>query len=138
MYKATDIAQYILYRGVQLNRSITLMMLQNMLYDIQKESLQLFNRPMFFEIIEAWGNGPFIPKVYYKYAGAGASEIYEFKKPDVEFEIEDKNIIERVMDSYKDDNPWLFKERVNSAYNRALNGDSDKPIIKRDDIKIFG
>lgn len=138
MYKATDIAQYILYRGVQLNRPITLMILQNMLYDIQKESLQLFDRPMFSEIIEAWSNFPVVPKVYYMYAGAGASEIYEFNKPNVEFEIEDKNIIERVMDSYKDDNPWIFKERVDSAYNRALNRDSNKPVIKREDIKRFG
>lgn len=138
MYTAKNIAHYILYRCVELDRSVTVAMLQNMLYDIQRDSLQILDKPMFNDIIEAWGLFPVIPRVYFAYVGAGASEIYEFKKPNVEFEAEDIDIIENVIESYKNDNPWIFKQRYNSAYNKAREKGSKKPVIRWEDIKEFG
>lgn len=138
MYTAKNIAHYILYRCVELNRPVTVAMLQNMLYDIQRDSLQILDKPMFNDIIEAWGLFPVIPRVYFAYVGAGASEIYEFKKPTTEFEVEDRDIIENVIESYKEANPWIFKQRHDSAYNRARDKGGRRPIVKWEDIKMFG
>jgi uncharacterized phage-associated protein len=141
MYSAFDIAQYVLYRYMELNRSITNLKLQKLLYFIQRQSLQVNQRPMFNEIIEAWQFGPVVPAVYYKYVGAGASEIYEFSLPDVKFEQEDIDIMEDIINKYIDSNPWVMVDETHNdgtAWDRAVKTGVYKPVIDREDIRIYG
>lgn len=141
MYSAFDIAQYVLYRYMELNRSITNLKLQKLLYFIQRQSLQVNQRPMFNEIIEAWQFGPVVPAVYYKYVGAGASEIYEFSLPDVKFEQEDIDIMEDIINKYIDSNPWVMMDETHNdgtAWDRAVKTGVYKPVIDREDIRIYG
>lgn len=141
MYNVFDVAQYVLYRYMELNRSITNLKLQKLLYFIQRQSLQVNQRPMFNEIIEAWQFGPVVPAVYYKYVGAGASEIYEFSLPDVKFEQEDIDIIEDIINKYIDSNPWIMVDETHNdgtAWDRAIKTGVYKPVIDREDIRIYG
>ena len=141
MYSAFDIAQYVLYRYMELNKSITNLKLQKLLYFIQRKSLQANQRPMFNEIIEAWQFGPVVPAVYYKYVGAGASEIYEFSLPDVKFEQEDIDIMEDIINKYIDSNPWVMVDETHNdgpAWDRAVKTGVYKPVIDREDIRIYG
>lgn len=141
MYNVFDVAQYVLYRYMELNRSITNLKLQKLLYFIQRKSLQVNQRPMFNEIIEAWQFGPVVPAVYYKYVGAGASEIYEFSLPDVKFEQEDIDIMEDIINKYIDSNPWVMVDETHNdgtAWDRAVKTGVYKPVIDREDIRIYG
>ena len=141
MYNVFDVAQYVLYRYMELNKSITNLKLQKLLYFIQRKSLQANQRPMFNEIIEAWQFGPVVPAVYYKYVGAGASEIYEFSLPDVKFEQEDIDIMEDIINKYIDSNPWVMVDETHNdgtAWDRAVKTGVYKPVIDREDIRIYG
>lgn len=141
MYNVFDVAQYVLYRYMELNRSITNLKLQKLLYFIQRQSLQVNQRPMFNEIIEAWQFGPVVPAVYYKYVGAGASEIYEFSLPDVKFEQEDIDVMEDIINKYIDSNPWVMVDETHNdgtAWDRAVKTGVHKPVIDREDIRIYG
>lgn len=141
MYKALDIAQYVLYRYMELNKSITNLKLQKLLYFIQRKSLRVNERPMFNEIIEAWQFGPVVPCVYYKYVGAGASEIYEFSMPDVKFDQEDIDVMEDVIHKYIDSNPWVMVDETHNegtAWDRTVKTGVYKPVIDKEDIRIYG
>lgn len=67
-YDAIDVAEYVLwYCENQLNKAITNLQLQKILYYIQGEYLAIYKEPLFDNNMEAWDYGPVIPDVYYEY-----------------------------------------------------------------------
>lgn len=75
MYKALDIARYIIERCREKNRTVSNLKLQKILYFVQAEFLVTKNQPCFAETIEAWDFGPVVPEVYYEYRMYGSANI---------------------------------------------------------------
>lgn len=75
MYKALDIARYIIERCREKNRTVSNLKLQKILYFVQAEFLVTKNQPCFGETIEAWDFGPVVPEVYYEYRMYGSANI---------------------------------------------------------------
>ena len=73
MYKALDIARYIIERCREKNRTVSNLKLQKILYFVQAEFLVTKNQPCFGETIEAWDFGPVVPEVYYEYRMYGSA-----------------------------------------------------------------
>lgn len=67
-YDAIDVAEYVLwYCEKVLDKPITNLKLQKILYYIQGEYLAKYKEPLFDNDIEAWAYGPVVPDVYYEY-----------------------------------------------------------------------
>lgn len=75
MYRALDIARYVIERCSATNRSISNLKLQKILYFIQAEFLVSKNLPCFTEEIQAWDFGPVVPDVYFTYRMFGSANI---------------------------------------------------------------
>lgn len=75
MYRALDIARYIIERCRDNNRPISNLKLQKILYFVQAEFLVTKNQPCFAEEIQAWDFGPVVPSVYYEYRMFGSANI---------------------------------------------------------------
>ena len=75
MYKALDIARYIIERCNQNSKTISNLKLQKILYFVQAEFLVAKNQPCFREKIEAWDFGPVVPDVYFAYRMYGSTNI---------------------------------------------------------------
>jgi uncharacterized phage-associated protein len=75
MYRALDIARYIIERCRENNRTISNLKLQKIMYFVQAEFLVSKNQPCFAERIEAWDFGPVVPEVYYAYRMYGSANI---------------------------------------------------------------
>ena len=61
MYRASDIARYIIERCKETNRTISNLKLQKILYFVQAEFLVSTNHACFSDPIEAWDFGPVGP-----------------------------------------------------------------------------
>ena len=75
MYKAIDIARYVIYYCHQNSYSISNLKLQKLLYFIQAYFLLEKDEECFTDNIEAWDFGPVIPNVYHKYKMYGSTNI---------------------------------------------------------------
>ena len=67
MYKATDIANFLVYLMTDSCDDLTNMKLNKILYYAQGHYLQKYGKPLFEDCIEAWPHGPVIRSVYAKY-----------------------------------------------------------------------
>ena len=74
MYKAIDLANYIVEKCIKDDNPITNLQLQKILYFIQKDFLKRGTRA-FSDDIEAWKFGPVVPNVYFYFCGFGAMPI---------------------------------------------------------------
>ena len=83
VYKAIDIANYIINKCTIDLKPVSNLQLQKILYYVQRESLWR-GKPAFNDIIEAWQFGPVVPEVYYTYCGFGAMKINLRFKEDIE------------------------------------------------------
>ena len=75
MYSALLISRYIIKRCNEINKSISNLKLQKLLYFVQAEFLVSKDKPCFYEKIEAWDFGPVVPEVYRKYRIYGSASI---------------------------------------------------------------
>lgn len=75
MYKAQEIAQYVIWFCDKQNYAISNLKLQKILYFIQAEFLIETKKPCFEDQIEAWDFGPVVPSVYFEYRVYGGSNI---------------------------------------------------------------
>ena len=74
MYRAMDLANYIVDKCIKDNVPITNLQLQRILYFIQKDFLKR-GSPAFSDYIEAWEFGPVVPNVYFCFCGFGTMPI---------------------------------------------------------------
>lgn len=73
--KAIDIAKYCVYKTNSLNKPISNLELQILLYVLQQNHSEKYHKPMFYDNIEIAGHFPRIENVYYHFAGYGAMPI---------------------------------------------------------------
>ena len=99
MYTVDDVAEYIIMRCNQMDKNISNLKLQKVLYFVQAEFLVAKDQPCFSERIEAWDFGPVVPSVYQKYKVYGSANI-PFMGEDCShlFSIEDKTLVDGIVD----------------------------------------
>ena len=134
IYNAIDLAIYIINKCIDDKETINNLQLQAILYYIQKEYLQKYDRPIFYDVIEAWKFGPVVPNVFYKYCGFGATPIsWELDKFNIEYE--DKEIIDFIIESKRKLYPWQLFDKITSPnspwdliYNKEKGNEREIPI----------
>lgn len=119
IYDAMDIANYTVNYCIDENMPVSNLKLQKLLYYIQAASLveENYNKKMFADNISAWKYGPVVESVYHNFKWYVDKEITEkVTEKDLFFEFdqddqydpskviskEDKDLICKVIDSYKD------------------------------------
>lgn len=100
IYKALDIAKYVVDYSFDRKKTVSNLRLQKILYFIQAEFLVSKNIPCFFEDIYAWSLGPVVPEVYREYKIFGSASIPSKGTKDVYYEImqSDKDLINEMVD----------------------------------------
>lgn len=136
------VAKYIIYILNSQKININHLKLQNLLFFSQKNSLENYSFPLFYEDFEIWKSGPVLFEVYNKYSCYGWNNIPKlFFKPLISYKF--LIIINEILDKYK----FLMGEELNSLvknklcwekkyvsnifYNRYSNA-----ILKKENIKI--
>lgn len=144
MYKALDVARYIVNKCIDDNLPISNIQLQKILYCIQRECLQIYGREMFSDEIEAWQFGPVVPEVYYRYCRFGANLIRIKTAADCEDNIfgDYISLINYIVEEKRALKPWNFNEDVQKAghaYNIVYDdGAGSHKIIPKSLIKEKG
>lgn len=113
MYKAMDVANYIINKSIDLEKPVSNLKLQKLLYYVQATSLVNGDeRGMFEEDISAWKYGPVVEDVYHKF------------KMYANMPIRNKSTV-RGVDVLED----LFSEKKYDPYDVIL--EKDKELIDR-------
>lgn len=97
MYKAMDVANYVIDYCNANQQYISNLKLQKILYFIQAEFLVAKEEPCFKEPIEAWDFGPVVPEVYYQYKVYGGGLIPAPKSRKYFFNEQDKQLIQGII-----------------------------------------
>lgn len=138
MYKAMDLANYIVDKCIKDDVPITNLQLQRILYFVQKDFLKR-GSPAFSDYIEAWGFGPVVPTVYFCFCGFGAMPILFIPRDTVPNLSTDKNIIDNIVENKRSLTPWeIAKEtsKITGAWSKVYdNGKGSQHIIPVDLIK---
>lgn len=107
---AATIARCIINKCVRENHPIGQITLQNLLYLCQKQHLQDYRKPLFYEDFIAEGFGPSIPSVYYTYCGYGGAPITStYPESEMLLSEETMECIDAVVEKYRDRKPWEFE-----------------------------
>mgnify|MGYP004486751919 CR=1 FL=1 len=137
MYKAIDLANYIVDKCIKDNTPITNLQLQRILYFVQKDFLKRGSRA-FSDDIEAWEFGPVVPNVYFYFCGFGATPI-SISRDSVSNLTFDKNIIDNIVEAKRDLDSWVTAKETNKitgAWSKVFNdGKGSHRIIPVDLIK---
>ncbi|MDL2310474.1 DUF4065 domain-containing protein [Peptostreptococcaceae bacterium OttesenSCG-928-C18] len=128
MYKALEVAKYVINKGIEKNTPISNLQLQKILYYMQEYNLKNYNTPLFEDNFEAWQFGPVIATVYHEYSSNGGSKIDRMQNIESKIEvpenmdimIEEKmklNPWDLVNDTHSKDKPWyyVYNNRGNKA-----------------------
>lgn len=139
MYKAIDLANYIVDKCIKDNAPITNPQLQRILYFVQKEFLKRGSQA-FSDYIEAWEFGPVVPNVYYYFCGFGAMPI-SISRGTVPNLSTDKNIIDNIVENKRSLTPWeAAKEthKITGAWSKVYNnGKGSQRIIPVDFLRFW-
>lgn len=135
MYRALDLANYIVDKCIKDGTPITNLQLQRILYFVQKSFLKRGFRA-FSDDIEAWRCGPVMPNVYFYFCGFGAMPIF-ISRDTVPNLSTDKNIIDNIVENKRSLTPWeIAKETHKGAWSKVYdNGKGSQCIIPIDLIK---
>ena len=74
---AIDIARYIVQKNADIDKPITNLKLQKILYYVQGYSFRQLEEAAFSDPIYRWPYGPVVPSVYFSYNANRANEIYD-------------------------------------------------------------
>ena len=137
MYKAMDLANYIVDKCIKDNAPITNLQLQRILYFVQKDFLKKGSQA-FSDYIEAWEFGPVVPNVYYYFCGFGATTISVSRDTAPNLST-DKNIIDNIVEAKRDLESWVTAKETNKntgAWFKVFNnGKGNRSIIPVNLIK---
>ena len=112
-YDATSIAKYIVfYCERELNKPISNLRLQKILYYVQGVHLAIYKEPIFDNSIEAWSYGPVVPDVYYSYSRFGSNKITGIDEDLIRVEEVDRKIINAVVNKFIDINVWDLVDKT--------------------------
>lgn len=111
-YPAIDVARCVIEYYHKMNRKITNMPLQKLLFFIEKASLKETGESMIKEDFYAWRLGPVIPTVYEAFAIYTSYNLPVPKKTQQSVEIspKDQKFIEGVLNDYIDMPVWSIVE----------------------------
>ena len=99
-YSALEVARYIITECSLLQKPISNLKLQKMLYFLWVDFYKRTNRSLFLDDICAWQLGPVVPDVYYEfcsYAGMAINVVYG-----VGIEQDDQVILDDIIEEYVD------------------------------------
>ena len=137
MYKAIDLANYIVDKCIKDDTPITNLQLQRILYFVQKDFLKR-GYQAFSDDIEAWRCGPVVPNVYFYFCGFGAMPI-SISRGSIPNLTSDKNVIDNIVEAKRSLAPWeIAKEtsKITGAWSKVYdNGKGRQCIIPVDLIK---
>lgn len=117
MYRAIDIAMYIIEYGRANNKHINNLKLQKVLYFLWIEFYRKTKKSLFSEDFVAWHYGPVIPEIYYEFSHFGASPIYVYRS-DSEISIDSmtESIITEILSKLlKYESHTLIRESLRSG-----------------------
>lgn len=99
-----DVAKYILSKS----GSMTTMKMHKLIYYAQAWSLAWDEGPLFSESIEAWMNGPVIPKLYHFHKGKYSLSETEISGDSNKLSTSQKETVDKILNYYGDKNSqWL-------------------------------
>lgn len=137
-YKASELATYIIKKCIKDDNPISNIVLQKILFIIQKEFLK-DNKIAFFDNFVAMGFGPCILDIYYKYCGFGVMPIAFSLEKDVSINENDIKIIDSIIENNRNLAPWEFSKFVQKpcgAWEIVWNhGEGNEKIISNEMIK---
>lgn len=133
-YSVMDIARYVINYSIDIEKPISNLKLQKLLYYIQAACLIENDQPCFNELFTNWRHGPVQEDVYHvykKYLGRdiwekqesyrevvfGLDSIMEIVEKKFSKEIileKDRDLIEKVINSYKDISAWSLVEKTHT------------------------
>ncbi|MEA5009950.1 Panacea domain-containing protein [Clostridium tyrobutyricum] len=118
LYSAIDIAKYVINYAIDINRPISNLKLQKILYYIQGNFLSELGYPAFEEEIIAWKHGPVVPEVYFEFNSYSAYNITDKYVIDDKFTPEkcELEILNNVIKDKSNKDPW---ELVNDTHNET-------------------
>ncbi|MGL5151274.1 MAG: Panacea domain-containing protein [Clostridium sp.] len=116
MYPVMTIARYTINKCIDLDRSISNLQLQKILYYIQGECMRKgLEDGVFSEDIIAWQYGPVVPEVYYEYNNYSSSNINNIQDCDV-VEETIQNIINPVIEEKSKLSAWKLVEQTHNEH----------------------
>lgn len=129
MNQIRNIAKYLIYKSNKLNKPITNLELQILLYTLQQEYTKVYNNVLFYDMIDISTPFPLINTVYYYFAGYGAMPIEpatymlnEYKQVKKELTQDCLNTINNILPIFLN-KPFLKKTKIytakDSIYNKA-------------------
>lgn len=136
MYRAMQIAHYIIDLCNQIERPVSNLEIQKILYFLQVYYMRHHNGEVLFsDDICAWTYGPVIPEVYYTYNGYGGSVIRNsYDVSDVSENI--RNELRDVIIRLEGRGPWNLVDmshKENGPWDRVYKGGlGDRQIIDKD------
>lgn len=145
MYDILDVSKYAINYSIQIDKPISNLKLQKVLYYIQAKFLIEKNEPCFEAEIENWRHGPVIPRVYRNFKKYFNSDIKIKQENTSNFKENDRQLIESIIISYKDvdawdmvnkthkEDPWLSTER-----NEIISKESIKNYFEVNKNRIMG
>lgn len=122
MYKASQIAEYIVSRCNEKNNPISNLQLQKILYFVQKHFIQTLPGPAFSDLIEAWQFGPVVPSVYYMFCCFGAMPITR-AFDETSIDLQHQKIIDKIIEEKSVMNPWDLVDQTHKpdgAWDKAF------------------
>lgn len=130
MYKAIDLANYIVDKCIKDDTPITNLQLQRILYFVQKDFLKR-GYQAFSDDIEAWRCGPVVPNVYFYFCGFGAMPI-SISRGSIPNLTSDKNVIDNIVEVKRSLAPWeVAKEthKTTGAWSKVYNSGKGNQCI---------
>ncbi|MBQ7503084.1 DUF4065 domain-containing protein [bacterium] len=97
MYRASDVAKYILWRNTADGTPASNLRLQKLLYFAWVVYYKNFRKRLFEDAICAWKFGPVVPSVYYEYCQYAGLPIRVYEKPSY---ADDLIILDKLMAKY--------------------------------------
>lgn len=138
MYKAIDIASYVINWCNDNNIPVTNLKLQKLLYFLQGEVYHSTSERLIDDDFYAWQLGPVVPNVYYSYAMYSSLPLPD-QTINIEIPEHEKNTINNILNKYARKSTWnlvdLSHEQDPWKYNYQIFG--DKSLIPYQSIKDY-
>lgn len=164
MYRALDVANYVINRYNENNISITNLKLQKVLYYIQAAFLVERGPGCFKDEIMCWRHGPVIQSVYNKFSKYGSEIIprqeqksqmvfdegkWKFESRLInknDIDIKDRNLIDKVADGLASYEPWYLVDRTHEEdpwknleyYNVEITQESIRRYFENHPERMYG
>lgn len=139
IYRALDIAKYILNKCHAEKKYISNLQLQKILYFLQVEWLRTYNEVLFEDDIEAWHYGPVVPNVYHMYSGYGGMKITDYYEDFVlPSALIDEKLVDGLVNIYRSKPPWELVEeshKEGGSWDIVYNKDGHRSKICIDLIR---